>query len=231
MNIHNILENEVISCVNKTFENLKNIKPAWFTCDCEQCRLDTAAYVLNRIPPKYIVSGRGLTHVLSQNDSQSSIDMDALVMEGAKKVVTHARPFHASGAKDKSRNTGPVFNFPLFIGDICNGLNFEPVSEAVITLNRDGKPCEMIDHTWPNPTTLTEHTKGKYTFWVKPEPAQSLNETKSFHFKIEITADGFEKNIYTFDVPVSSSEAPLYEPSTVNSLKIENLYLFETDND
>lgn len=231
MNIHNILEDQVISGVNKTFENLKQVKPAWFTCDCEQCRMDTAAYVLNRLPPKYIVSGRGLTHVLSESDSQTSIDIDALVMEGVKKVLQNARPFHAGVVAEREKKTGPVFNFPFFIGKVCNGLTFEPVSGAVITLSKDGIPCEMIDHTWPNPTTLTHHTKGKYTFWVKPEPAQSPNETKHFHFKIEITAEGFEKNIYTFDVPVTSSEFAVYEPSTGDSVKIENLYLFEHTND
>jgi len=229
MNIHNILEDEVILSVNRTFDNLKEVKPDWFTCECEQCRLDTAAYVLNKLSPKYIVSGRGLTHVLSENESQSSIDVDALIMEGLKKVLAHARPFHASEAADKA--SGPVFNFPLFIGTVCNGLTFEPVSDSVLTLSKDGIPCEMIDHTWTNPTTLTSHTKGKYTFWVKPEPVESPDETKCFQFKLEINAEGFESTVYTFDLTLTASETAVYEPNTINSLKIENLYLFEADND
>lgn len=229
MNIHNILEDEVIASVNRTFDNLKEVKPDWFTCECKQCRLDTAAYVLNRLSPKYIVSGRGLTHVLSENESQTSIDVDALVMEGLKKVLTHARPFHASASADKEKETGPVFNFPLFIGTICNGITFEPVSNAVITLSKDGVPCKMIDHTWANPTTLTSHTRGKYIFWVKPEPVENPDEIKRFHFKLEIGAEGFEPTVYTFDLPLTASKTALYEPSTINSLKIENLYLFEAE--
>ena len=199
MNIHNILEDEIILSVNRTFDNLKKVKPDWFTCECEQCRLDTAA------------------------------DVDALVMEGLKKVLAHARPFHASEAADKA--SGPVFNFPLFIGTVCNGLTFEPVSDSVLTLSKDGIPCEMIDHTWTNPTTLTSHTKGKYTFWVKPEPVESPDETKCFQFKLEINAEGFESTVYTFDLTLTASETAVYEPNTINSLKIENLYLFEADND
>ena len=229
MNIHNILEDEVILSVNRTFDNLKEVKPDWFTCECEQCRLDTAAYVLNKLSPKYIVSGRGLTHVLSENESQTSIDVDALVMEGLKKVLTHARPFHASGVAYNAKEHGPVFNFPLFIGTICNGLTFEPVNEAILTLTKDGVPCEMIDHTWTNPTTLTSHTRGTYTFWVKPEPVENPNETKRCHFKLEIAAEGFERTVYTFDLPLTASKTALYEPSTINSLKIETLYLFEAE--
>ena len=56
MTVHNILEEEVINQVNNIYDQAKEIGIAWITCDCEQCRLDTATYVLNRIPPKYIVS-------------------------------------------------------------------------------------------------------------------------------------------------------------------------------
>ena len=62
MNVHNLMEDVVIKAVNTLYDKVKAEKVAWLTCDCENCRLDTVSYVLNRIPPKYVVSGRGVTH-------------------------------------------------------------------------------------------------------------------------------------------------------------------------
>ncbi|MGI5173923.1 late competence development ComFB family protein [Treponema sp. OMZ 840] len=229
MNIHNILEDRVLIEVNNNYKRVKEMNPAWFTCDCEQCRLDTAAYVLNKLPPRYIVSGRGLTHMLAHTDIQMSIDIDALIIEGMKKVSANLRPFHDSQVPETSEvSKGPVFNFPFFIGSVYDGTTFEPVKGAEISLSRSGSLCTMIDHTWTNPTVLTSHTRGRYTFWVKPEKAQTLNETKQFQFKIEIKAEGFDTVIYTFDIPLTSCEYIIKEPNTVESVKIQDLYLFPT---
>ena len=184
---------------------------------------------LNKLPPRYIVSGRGLTHMLATVDTQMSVDIDSLIVEGMKKVAANARPFHAVEKSDSSEESeDPVFNFPLFVDTVYDGATFDAIPSARITLSRNGAPCSMIDHTWTNPMTLTSHTRGKYTFWVKPQKARVLGETKQFQFKIEITADGFEKTIYVLDIPVTSSEHVVTEPNTIDPVKIQDLYLFKT---
>ena len=229
MNIHNILEDQVIIRVNNMYERIAEMEPSWFTCNCEQCRLDTTAYVLNKLPPRYIVSGRGLTHMLASVDTQMSVDMDSLIVEGMKKVAANARPFHAAETKDAAgKSEDPVFNFPLFVGTVYDGMSFDAIQSAQITLSQDGTPCTMLDHTWTNPMLLTSHTKGKYTFWVKPQKARVSGETKQFHFKLEIIADGFEKTTYVLDIPVTSSECTIKKPNTIDPLKIQDLYLFKT---
>lgn len=229
MNIHNILEDQVIIRVNNMYECIAEMEPSWFTCNCEQCRLDTTAYVLNKLPPRYIVSGRGLTHMLASVDTQMSVDMDSLIVEGMKKVAANARPFHAAETKDAvGKSEDPVFNFPLFVGTVYDGMSFDAIQSAQITLSQDGTPCTMLDHTWTNPMLLTSHTKGKYTFWVKPQKARVSGETKQFHFKLEIIADGFEKTTYVLDIPVTSSECTIKKPNTIDPIKIQDLYLFKT---
>ena len=229
MNIHNILEDQVIIRVNNMYERIAEMEPSWFTCNCEQCRLDTTAYVLNKLPPRYIVSGRGLTHMLASVDTQMSVDMDSLIVEGMKKVAANARPFHAAETKDAAgKSEDPVFNFPLFVGTVYDGMSFDAIQSAQITLSQDGTPCTMLDHTWTNPMLLTSHTKGKYTFWVKPQKARVSDETKQFHFKLEIIDDGFEKTTYVLDIPVTSSECTIKKPNTIDPIKIQDLYLFKT---
>jgi len=228
MNIHNILEDQVLVCVNDTYKRTKELNAPWLTCDCEQCRLDTAAYVLNKLPPRYVVSGRGLTHMLARDDAQSSIDMDALVIEGMRKIAANVRPFHAEYVSgSEKQEEGPAFNFPVFLGTVLDGTTLQPVREAEVKLSCNGKVCSMLDHTWGNPTSLNVHTNGKYGFWPKHEKAHTTGETKHFQFKIEITADGFEKTLYTLEVPVDSCEHVIREPNTVKSLKIQDLYLFK----
>ncbi|MBQ2571571.1 MAG: late competence development ComFB family protein, partial [Treponema sp.] len=61
-NIHNIMEEQVESRVNQLYDHVKGQNAPWLDCDCENCRKDTICYVLNRIPPRYILSGRGVTH-------------------------------------------------------------------------------------------------------------------------------------------------------------------------
>ena len=52
MNLHNLMEEKVVKHVNELYDQMKDQKISWLSCDCEHCRLDTASYVLNRIPPK-----------------------------------------------------------------------------------------------------------------------------------------------------------------------------------
>ena len=111
--------------------------------------------------------------MLASVDTQMSVDMDSLIIEGMKKVAANARPFHAAETKDAAgKSEDPVFNFPLFVGTVYDGMSFDAIQSAQITLSQNSTPCTMIDHTWTNPMLLTSHTKGKYSFWVKPQKAR-----------------------------------------------------------
>ncbi len=53
MEMHNLLEEEVIRRVNNQLNETK------IACDCEKCRMDIVAITLNNLKPKYVVSGKG----------------------------------------------------------------------------------------------------------------------------------------------------------------------------
>ena len=76
MKVHNLMEDVVSKLVDKLYDQAKKDKAPWLTCDCENCRIDSISYVLNRITPKYIVSDRGVTHSLEiLNDKQLLADI------------------------------------------------------------------------------------------------------------------------------------------------------------
>ena len=233
MNVHNLMEDVVIKAVNTLYDRVKGEKVAWLTCDCENCRLDTVSYVLNRIPPKYVVSGRGVTHNAEYlASSQLLADVDSLALEGMRTVSSTKRPFHSENRSDcvvqgdDSKST-PAFNFFTFTGVVLDGNTFEPVTDAKITLKIDGKPAEMVDKTWTNPFHLVPSTKGVYSFWVKSIPAKESGERAYFNFSIEIEADGYSECVYHFEVPIMSEDKVRQTLDSTYTLKMKDLVIFK----
>ncbi|MCR4579303.1 MAG: late competence development ComFB family protein [Treponema sp.] len=230
MNVHNLMEDVVSHTVNELYDNIKEEGASWLSCDCENCRLDTISYVLNRVPAKYIVSGRGITHAAEVlEDLQIKADVEALALEGMHIVSDSKRPFHLSERKDNEakENTTPCFNFPTFTGTVIDGGSFEPVPGAELLLKYEGKPAEMMDKSWSNPLTTVKSTHGAYSFWVKPIPAEKAGITKKFKFAIEVTADGYEPRTYHFIIPMISDDVAQSSLDSTISFKLKDLVIFK----
>lgn len=234
MNIHNIMEERVFSRINELYDQIKEKETAWLTCDCENCRLDTISYVLNRVPPRYVVSGRGVTHnsAALHTDNQLSVDIDRLGLEGMRMVSTAKRPYHKSARLISftfPETKTPVFNFPTFIGTVYDGSTFEPLVNAQITLKKNGELASMMDSSWANPCKTYIQTRGNYSFWVEPEATQNEKESKEFTFTVEVSSDGYTPTEYSFSIPLVSETNDRRELNSTYSLKIQDLFLFRTD--
>lgn len=234
MKIHNLMEELVENKVNSLYADLKETNAVWLTCDCENCRLDAMAFVLNRIPPKYIISSRGITHTAADgNLSQIKADIDALAIEGIRLVSSSTRPTHKLKTSADAlfiSGTKPYFFFPVFTGTIMDGMTFEPLSNASITLLKNNELAEMIDQTWQNPTKTYVSTKGTYSFSVKPELAEKEKEDSHFDFSLKVEADGYEPVSYAFSIPATSEILKQSRQLSLYSLKIQDLFLFPAEN-
>ncbi|MBP5588305.1 MAG: late competence development ComFB family protein [Treponema sp.] len=230
MKIHNLMEELVEKRVNKLYDDLKEAKTSWLTCDCENCRSDVMAFVLNRIPPKYIISARGITHTAADgNLTQIKADIDTLAIEAIRIVSISKRPTHNIKSAPESffiSGTVPYFFFPTFTGTVMDGTTFEPLSNATITLLQDGKPAKMVDQSWANPTKTYVSTKGTYSFCVQPEQAQKEKEDAHFSFTVKVEAEGYEPVSYAFSIPVISEILHQNRGLSLYSLKIQDLFLF-----
>ena len=232
MDVHNLMEDVVTKAVNDLYKRIKKEKAEWLTCDCMNCRLDTISYVLNRIPPKYVVSGRGVTHTVAQTaNSQTFADVEAIALEGAKIVSATKRPFHTNKRNECTieANKKPSYNFPHFTGEILDGTTFEPVIGASILLKCDGEVAEMIDKTWMNPVTTWKSTHGSYSFWVKPFPAKQVGHTKTYKFTLEISAEGYEPTVNHFEISVKSENQNRTGIDTTISYKLSEILLFKKE--
>ncbi len=232
-NIHNIMEEQVISRVDELYQRLMSQEDRWLECDCENCRLDAYSYVLNRIQPRYVVSGRGVTYNATeiQADIQLSADLDRLSMEGIKMVNSAKRPYHNSAKLNASGDWEtmlPTFIFPTFIGGVFDGSTFEPLSNTKVTLKTsDGKNATMMDASWFNPCNTFKNTDGRYSFWVAPEASLKPDVEKQFDFTVEVECEGYTPTCYTFSLNLTSKIADPHKLDSTQTYRIRDLRLFK----
>lgn len=226
MNVHNVMEELVFTEVNGLFDTAIANKAPWLTCSCSQCRLDTICYVLNRIQPRYIKSGRGLAYSQLEDSfdkAQLAADINRIGLEGMKQVLSSKRP-HAEERTDLPE--GPVFNFPTIVGRILDGTTFEPVRDVSVELLLDGKTAESIDPSWENPYHITTHTPGTFTFWVKPVGAKKDGVKKVFSFEIRAEINGYDPLNHFFELGVTSEAFLRTAYTAEHSFILSDLHVF-----
>ncbi len=69
-----------------------DIKKHYDFCDCEHCRMDIAALVLNKVPPRYVVTTKGDSYGRADLLAlQKNVDITSLVLEAIKIVQQQPR--------------------------------------------------------------------------------------------------------------------------------------------
>ncbi len=165
--------------------------------------LDTAAYTLNRLPPRYIVSERGFTRLMADNmfDDENDSKLGNLVellflINSAVDVVKKRRSSLPPG--DLSKGEGEEddhiephwHNIPYLIGRVVDEEGKHPVPNIRITLLVDGEKIGQAGSGWTNPYTTSGAAQGFYSFL--PEPIHSEERKRKFALKIEFEGDGYE---------------------------------------
>lgn len=228
MKVHNLMEEIVTETVSDLFDDEEKEHRQGF-CTCYQCRIDVVCYVLNRIKPQYMLSGRGLAHLKSdyKNNLQKMADLMGLVNDAIKKVDATKRPHFAhQGDHEQALPVGPLFNFPTIMGKIVNGSNFEPLSDVSVSLKSKGSLVRMINPNWQNPCPISEKTAGTFLFWPYPAQAQSLSEKKVIEFEISTERSQFEEMHYFFTLELSAESEFNYSIGIQKTFEVEALYLF-----
>lgn len=230
MDVHNMMEDLVFTEVNALFETALANQAPWLTCSCPQCRLDTVCYVLNRIQPKYIKSGRGLAHSKrddSAEKAQVTADINRIALEGMKQVLSAQRPHSivSSNLPDV-----PVYNFPTFVGRILDGKTFEPMKDIEVLLLSDSRLALSIDPTWENPYQISAHTPGTFAFWVKPEPAASEGSKKVFAFELRVEKSReYDALSHYFEIGLTGESTLRTAYSPEHTFALPDLHLFPAD--
>ena len=230
MEIHNVMEDLVMETVHEIFDETSLEK--FPLANCYQCRLDVACYVLNRIKPEYIISGRGLVHFENeyQNHLQKKADLVALVNEGIRKINENRRPYYEQPIESSDTLPDPpVFNFPAIVGRVLHGKTFEPMGNIHITLRENGNVVPMIDYTWQNPQLIVESIQGNFSFLPRPVKAEKAGDTRIFPFELSIEEEGFTPLQHYFEIEVESRNEICRSFNIHHTHKTGELYLFAED--
>jgi competence protein ComFB len=229
MELHNTNEDVVLAEVNDIFDAFeKNGNPEKI-CTCNQCRMDTVCYVLNRIEPRYILSNRGAVRIEQESiaNQQKGADIVSKIYDGLRHVAHNKRPSsHENNKNGKVDTNKPVFNIPTIIGRLFNGTNFAPITDVKVELLRNGDLVQMMDNNWQNPYNLGNYHAGTFTFWPAPIPAEDAEIHRLFEFAIKAEIPGFETLNHFFKVPVTSELKNITAYSRDRTFKLSDLYLF-----
>lgn len=227
--IRNIMEDSVKVLVEELFDREDREKRLGY-CTCDQCKLDVACFVLNRVKPEYIVSSRGLAYSEKEglDKVQRQADLVSLVKEGWAKVSHSPRPSsdHLASKPQDAEREGPVFNFPTIMGRVFDGRTFAPLGEGMVRLLAEGADADMVDPNWQNPFVLAGATGGTFIFWPRHLAAATEQGESKFSFEIKVEVPGLEVLSHFIEMEISPERAPRLDFSLQRVFKVPDLYLF-----
>ena len=230
MDLHNTVEDTVISRVDEIFEAIEKDGSKGF-CTCNQCRMDVICYALNRLKPHYISSHKGAARTRWEGieQQQQTADVSAMIHEGLKRVNHNQRPNCSHQAADEGTGPNvkyPVFNVPTIMGRLYDGSNFSPLSDVDVELLWEGELVPMKDGNWQNPCHLVPTAEGTFSFWPAPAQSSKANNHKIFSYTLRVSSPEFETLNHFFKIPVASELRASASFSLERTFKLPDLYMF-----
>lgn len=208
------MEDIVLSVIDRVIEQEK------LGSDVAKYRHDVGAFVLNRIPPKYFTSERGLLHARLETRFffQQRTDILLLVHEAIDIIKT--RRDYPSGNIANLASKRIIF-FSHIIGEVLEETTFSIIPEVKVLLMKNGQPAKMVDATWNNPYSISKATMGYYHFW--PEPDEKIQNNKGDEvFEIKFSHPECKEKSISITVPYADSfdaSRSKVAPITLLSLK------------
>jgi competence protein ComFB len=199
MKLKNYQEDVVLKAIEIALEDQKEYS------EDEVFINDIAAYVLNRMPPKYIMSERGFTrlaedHYVESEDDENLVNVIELMIlinkgiELVKKRRKIAKP-DAAGEKEEKATIRDgkidyIHNFPQIVGKVLDKKSKKPVLNGTITLKINDKFSEPAEPGWINPYITNAQTNGLFSFW--PRARKSNKSSEKFTLKILVEHDEYD---------------------------------------
>lgn len=160
---------------------------------------DVAAYTLNRLPPRYILSERGFTRLAadhwvdSDNEDGLASLVEVLILVNKAVDIVKSRRKDETPAKQADKALEEELpdvrkywhNLPYLIGRVLDKKTNKPVFDARVHVTINGRPAEPAERGWLNPYCTNPGTKGFFSFLPKPIRSRSKNRVITLGLKIE----------------------------------------------
>ncbi|MDA3899882.1 MAG: late competence development ComFB family protein [Spirochaetes bacterium] len=173
MNIINIMEEIVSSLVSEVLKKENRID------ETKEYFEDICAYVLNRLPAKYVTSERGVLHGLldAKFAFQQKSDIIMIIYE-AMSIIKERRG--GNQVHIHLQKGTPNFFLPHLLGEVVEKTTFSKIPGVSITLLYNGMPAQMVSDGWANPFSTNKGTGSYYHFWPKLEENSDFSQQHSF---------------------------------------------------
>jgi hypothetical protein len=158
MDYFNLMEVIVSDMVDQVLEKDRSISGVGFT------RSDIIAYILNRVPARYVTGERGMMHsrIDTRLKFQQHSDLLFLIYE-AVDIFSKRRGADADRNIDEIEWRSGII--PHIMGEVLEESTLSIVPEVKISLLYNNIPVPMVDSNWENPYTTRNATRGYYHFW------------------------------------------------------------------
>jgi competence protein ComFB len=225
MRVKNYQEELVLNTINLVLEDRKEINAD------ELLIHDVAAYTLNRIPPKYIMSERGFTRLASEywlddgteTGLTSLVELVLLINRAIDVVSNRRKDKGARGELQAEPEESPDIekieywhNFPQIIGKVEDSNTKKPIFGVCVTLYIDGIRAKPAEPGWQNPYHTNYGTKGFYSFW--PNSIKSDDEDRDFQVRISYEHPDYKE--LTTETKLSTKG----EFQLKNYIKVEDIF-------
>ncbi|MFP4383026.1 MAG: late competence development ComFB family protein [Spirochaetia bacterium] len=232
MKLKNYQEDVVLKAIEIALEDQKEYS------EDEVFINDIAAYVLNRMPPKYIMSERGFTrlaeeHYIESDDDENLvnvIELMILINKGIELVKKRRKIAKSNAETDKEAKATIrdgeieyIHNFPQIVGKVLDKKTKKPVLDATITLKINGKLSDPAEPGWINPYTTNAQTNGLFSFW--PRAKKSSKSSETFHLKIEVEHNDFDTAVYEKEVNTKGTLHVKESIATDAVISVPTIYL------
>jgi competence protein ComFB len=132
---------------------------------------DIITYVLNRVPPRYVTSERGLLYgaLDAKNKVQEQVDILMLIYEAINRILVKNAP---DNEREERNHLEKSSLLPHIIGQVLEESTLAIIPDVEVTLMYDKSRAGMVDTDWDNPYHTLSATKGRFHFWPKYSPGK-----------------------------------------------------------
>jgi competence protein ComFB len=188
MDLKNYQEDLVLHIARIVLEDRPDVQRS------EGLLLDVAAYALNRLPPRYILSERGFTRLAADHYVEGDngdglagmVEVLLLVNKAVDTITGRRKPAdgHPAGGEEEQSLLGYWHNLPYLIGRVAE--RGTAVVGASVTLYVNGKPASpAAEAGWTNPYLTNAATRGFYSFL----PKSCRSRARARHFRLRLTVE------------------------------------------
>lgn len=167
-------------------------------------RNDIIAYVLNRVPPRYVTGERGIIHtrIDPRLKFQQHTDILFLTYE-AIDLFSRRRESEIDENVHKVEKLSGLL--PHMIGEVLEETTLAIIPDLTITLLYKDEPAHMLDSGWKNPYHGTRATRGYFHFWPK-YIEDEMKDEKEIEFRVKFEHPKFEPRTVKVNVKAGNRQ-------------------------